>query len=352
MLSCMLQGNQPHRYYHNENHVNNMLFWLDKQKERFNEDELEILRTVIHFHDAVYDPRRDDNEKLSVELLKKTRGWRYAPDIMSEMVHCILATDPRTYVTGSIRNKLVDTVRELDAAPFYYNDLTAMIRNFKLILKEYQFVPYEIFKENHLKFFIQFATTIGTDRKTIVAYQNFVQAYVPRIGIYVGSFNPYHIGHDSVLQQADEMFDKVIVATPSEVKAHWTTVPLSTVLPFHEVHEFEGLLASYIKKMQGQYENLTIIRGLRDGNDLSFEINLKKSYRDLQMKVPVIYLTADNFEHVSSTMVRAVADADIEKYGWHKMYIPNRFDYAHYKWWNEYCDEYGNVRKPDGTIVA
>jgi pantetheine-phosphate adenylyltransferase len=33
-----------------------------------------------------------------------------------------------------------------------------------------------------------------------------------KIGVYAGSFNPFHVGHADILHQALEVFDEVILA--------------------------------------------------------------------------------------------------------------------------------------------
>jgi len=33
----------------------------------------------------------------------------------------------------------------------------------------------------------------------------------PHIGVFAGSFNPFHKGHYNVLQKAEKLFDKVII---------------------------------------------------------------------------------------------------------------------------------------------
>src|SRR5688572_24427151 len=39
-----------------------------------------------------------------------------------------------------------------------------------------------------------------------------MKQFSPKIGLFAGSFNPFHKGHFNVLQKAEKIFDKVIIA--------------------------------------------------------------------------------------------------------------------------------------------
>ena len=149
----------------------------------------------------------------------------------------------------------------------------------------------------------------------------YVQRYRPKIGIYAGSFNPFHIGHMSVLEQADKIFDKVIVASPKIQEKSNARTSLQKVLPFHECVEFDGLLVDYIKQVQ-KYADVTLIRGLRNGNDLEYEVNMKRVNCDLAGHThDTVYFVTDK-PHVSSTVVRSLRAIEVE------CYIPTKYSYV------------------------
>jgi predicted metal-dependent HD superfamily phosphohydrolase len=58
---------EPHRHYHDERHLDDCLAILRTLTD-IDEREEQILRWAILWHDAIYDPRRSDNEKRSGEL--------------------------------------------------------------------------------------------------------------------------------------------------------------------------------------------------------------------------------------------------------------------------------------------
>ena len=57
-----------------------------------------------------------------------------------------------------------------------------------------------------------------TECRITTAYENVLSTKVEttikpkKIGVYAGSFNPYHIGHEDIYNQASKVFDEVILA--------------------------------------------------------------------------------------------------------------------------------------------
>lgn len=58
---------EPHRCYHDEQHLDDCLRQLDEVPD-LSEREAELLRWAILWHDAVYDPGAFDNEEASARL--------------------------------------------------------------------------------------------------------------------------------------------------------------------------------------------------------------------------------------------------------------------------------------------
>ncbi|HEX2175929.1 MAG TPA: metal-dependent phosphohydrolase [Nocardioidaceae bacterium] len=60
---------EPHRYYHDVRHLQEVLRTVDALADEA--DDVEAVRWAAWFHDAVYDVRRDDNEERSAQLAER-----------------------------------------------------------------------------------------------------------------------------------------------------------------------------------------------------------------------------------------------------------------------------------------
>lgn len=145
------------------------------------------------------------------------------------------------------------------------------------------------------------------------------------IAIYPGSFNPWHQGHDDILKKALQCFDQVIIAvginpdkTATDIKERILDVkdamtnysdddvPIENVL----VRQMDGLLVDFVSEIQKEFrkeEVKAIVRGLRNGDDLQYEMNQQYWNEDFGLEVPITYFICDRkFAHISSSMLRAL----------------------------------------------
>lgn len=132
------------------------------------------------------------------------------------------------------------------------------------------------------------------------------------LAIYPGSFNPFTIGHLSILKKAEEIFDEVIVAIGinPDKKVDEKINRLETLkfqLPNKKIEEFSGFLVDYVHKKEEEGYNVTVVRGLRNGADLDSEINQLRVLEDQYPKIKMIFIPCDRkYEHISSSMVRTM----------------------------------------------
>jgi len=140
-----------------------------------------------------------------------------------------------------------------------------------------------------------------------------------RLGIFPGSFDPFHKGHLDIVWQALKQFDKVIIAVgknPSKEKSNINrveTIKLQMAYfmskPDIEVEEFSGFIVDYVqdKESLDEYTSVSLIRGLRNASDLEYE---KTQARILQDQYPnvksVFFLASKGLEHISSSVIRAL----------------------------------------------
>ena len=167
-LSILEKYAEPHRYYHNLQHLSDLYLKLNTWK--VNSNEKKILVMAILFHDIIYDPKKFDNEELSNELfLKYFSQWSDC----NRVSKLILATkDHSIHKIGE--DKLLDIFLDLDLSILGSSSLE--YKNYeKNIREEFNFVPDNIFdikrKEIMKKLNIPYRTTEaqllwGKNRKT------------------------------------------------------------------------------------------------------------------------------------------------------------------------------------------
>ena len=119
--------------------------------------------------------------------------------------------------------------------------------------------------------------------------------------IFAGTFDPFTAGHRDITERALAVFGDVTVAVASDTGK--TARPLDVRLNIAEtatadlngvtVETFSGLLSDYLAKLG----DCVIVRGVRNSRD-----------RSLCGKDAVFFATSAEFEHVSSTTVRQLAE--------------------------------------------
>lgn len=134
------------------------------------------------------------------------------------------------------------------------------------------------------------------------------------IAIYPGSFNPMHIGHINILEKAERIFGRgnVLIAVGVNPDKQ------NTLKSDDEIHLLEQRInrkvitySKFLHELIQDYEdegyNVVIIRGLRNGVDLDYEVNQYRFVDDFKKDVNVIYITCDRqYEHISSSAIRKI----------------------------------------------
>ena len=148
-----------------------------------------------------------------------------------------------------------------------------------------------------------------------------------RIGLYPGSFDPVTYGHLDVLRQALAIADTVVVA----IGMHPGKVPLFSF------DERVGMINRAIvdwsdnasERVEGiSFDNLVInaarevsagfmIRGLRDGSDLDYEMQLAGMNGAMAPEIGTVFLPASpDVRPITATLVRQIAgmNGDVSKF--------------------------------------
>jgi pantetheine-phosphate adenylyltransferase len=136
------------------------------------------------------------------------------------------------------------------------------------------------------------------------------------IAIYPGSFNPFHKGHLNILQKAKRIFgdSNVIIAigqnpnkpnqSDSEIISRVKEISEKTTT---SVEIYQSFLHEYIESLEKYGFNVVVVRGLRNGADLDYEVNQMRFIDDFKKDVNAVYITCDKeFEHISSSAIRTL----------------------------------------------
>ncbi len=130
------------------------------------------------------------------------------------------------------------------------------------------------------------------------------------IALYPGSFNPWHEGHDDILQKALKVFDNIVVLqghNPAKLEVKDKSFLTATSKYGDRVTGgfFKGLLVDAVK----DFGFTAIIRGLRNGHDLQYETNNQYWNEDLGCEIPFVYFICDRkYSHISSSSIKMVND--------------------------------------------
>ena len=137
-----------------------------------------------------------------------------------------------------------------------------------------------------------------------------------RTALYTGSFDPVTNGHVAMLAAAARLFDKVVVA----IGVHPGKQPMFTVEERRALIEascaraftgsalrvvtFDGLAVAAARA----HGATVIIRGLRDGSDLDYEMPMAGMNAAMAPEVQTLFLPADpSIRHITATLVRQIA---------------------------------------------
>lgn len=186
------------------------------------------------------------------------------------------------------------------------NSLVDIIQQEKSQFNLFQYLNYKEYKQNRLTFLDK---QLNSDLN-----KAFLNQFSPKIGLFPGSFNPFHKGHYNVLQKAEQIFDKVIIAFGKNPDKKNKNFNVPSTIKNRQVEYFDELLTDLIKSLN---QDLVIIRGLRNTKDFLYEQKQYRYNQDLMPNIKVINVFCDKeFEHISSSGIRT-----LEKYNKHQNYL-------------------------------
>lgn len=134
------RNSEPHRAYHTLEHIGECLFYLDSARHLLLRPiEVEL---AVWFHDAIYNPRRGDNEAQSALLAERQLTAAGAEDgIKTQMADLIrLTTHQDDHLTGDGAILCDIDLAILGAEPERFDRYDEAIR------REYDWVPENVYR--------------------------------------------------------------------------------------------------------------------------------------------------------------------------------------------------------------
>ena len=314
---------EPHRFYHTEeNHLNPMLKMIATDPNT-SATEKEMLEIIAYFHDAIYDPKSTTNERDSADFFIKSVSSEASTDTMqvciSAIITCIFETKDMIST-----NELSAKFLSYDLFPLTHGSTTTLINNGYLLFKEFQFHPIKNYLEGRINFVNNFIKKFEVDNLSLLDYNDYTKTWRPNVGVYSGSFYPFHNGHLNILKKAEKIFDKVIIAQAQnpekEEKGHEYN-NLTEKLKYHQIEILppDWFITDFIEE-QEKYCVVTLIRGLRNGYDFGYELNQYKFLQDIYPGLKTVFIPCDReYDYLSSSSIRAIESihkGSGEKYGY------------------------------------
>jgi pantetheine-phosphate adenylyltransferase len=133
-----------------------------------------------------------------------------------------------------------------------------------------------------------------------------------RVAIFPGSFDPFTIGHESIVKRALPLFDRIVIMIgyntnkkfffPIDKRKEWIKQVFIDE-PKVEVESHEGLTVDFCKKVNARY----ILRGLRTSADFEYERAIAQINKKMHPQIESIFLlTMPEHTPVNSTIVRDI----------------------------------------------
>ena len=130
-----------------------------------------------------------------------------------------------------------------------------------------------------------------------------------RTGIFVGSFDPFTIGHDSIVRRVLPLFDKVVIGVGHNERKNYMTPTAERVEqisriysnePSVKVKQYNDLTVDFARREGAHY----IIKGVRSVKDFEYEREQADINRRLTGIETVLLYAEPGMESISSSLVR------------------------------------------------
>ena len=142
-----------------------------------------------------------------------------------------------------------------------------------------------------------------------------------RIAIFPGSFDPFTVGHASVVRRALTLFDKIIIGVginenkralfPVEKRVE-TIRRIYSREPRISVYSYDTLTTDFARKMGARF----ILRGLRSVRDFEYERDIAEMNSQITGIETVLLFTEHQYACISSSAIRELISygKDVSEY--------------------------------------
>ncbi len=153
-----------------------------------------------------------------------------------------------------------------------------------------------------------------------------------KIALFPGSFDPFTIGHESVIKRALPLFDEIIIAIGSNTKkpGYFSIDQRLEMIrevfkdqPQVKVASYSGLTVDFCKKCGANY----LLRGLRTAADFEYERAIAQINKAMFPELESVFLlTLPEHTPINSTIIR-----DVIRFGGDaSKFVPSAIDLSKY----------------------
>jgi len=154
-----------------------------------------------------------------------------------------------------------------------------------------------------------------------------------KVAVFPGSFDPFTVGHESVVRRALPMFDEIYISIgynskkedffPLDVRLNWIRKVFEGEGKIR-VDSFSGLTVDYCREIGARF----ILRGLRTSADFEYERAIAQMNKSMYPEIESVFLlTLPEHTPITSTIVKEI----IRHGGDVSRFVPDAIDIEDYR---------------------